>query len=173
MAHVGQEAAFFTTGRLGGHFGLAQRLRLLALGAVAHEAAETGRLPLGIGYQGNRRFGMAHRTVAPGECKFQGFNGFAGAVNLIDRIEQRLRVFLVQIGALIHAFHFIPGVSEQIAHGIIKKGVVPIDIHLVIAIGGGFHNPPIALFAAAHGLFCYLALIDGILGMGTKKDKKT
>ena len=74
---------------------------------------------------------------------------------------------------MIHVGHLDSGISEKIAHRIIEKDEIAVDIKLIISIRSGFNNPPVAFLAVSQHLLGNLAPVDGILGVGTKDDKQT
>ena len=73
---------------------------------------------------------------------------------------------------MIHAGHFDPGISQEIAHRVVEIGVIAVDIDLIVSIRGGFNDPPIPFFAGSQRNFGDLPLVDGILGMRTENNEK-
>jgi hypothetical protein len=83
-----------------------------------------------------------------------------------------LRIGLVQQLELVQGCNFISGISNNFAHGIIKKGKVAAWVYLVVPIRGGLDNRPKLLLTFPQRSLGCGALVDGKLGMGTKYDEQ-
>ncbi len=106
---------------------------LFALGDVAHDPVKPGGRAPGVPAQRHGRFQMLCRSVPARNLPVEFPDRFACFEDLVERLEEFVRAFLVHVLPVIQAHQLFFGVFPYPAQGVVEKREVARQVHFVIA----------------------------------------